>query len=148
MARQQHGEVGEYHACKECRGLWIPRTYLIALKRRAAQEWKRQDALTPVPVRTHSIPLNCPECASALVPRVHEMVPIDVCAQCRAVWLDGDEILHLGKGTAMQEIREKKKLETVEATDRGWSELSRVSDLSLTSEVLGYLGWALFSIFD
>ncbi|MEZ5327338.1 MAG: zf-TFIIB domain-containing protein [Verrucomicrobiales bacterium] len=146
MVRQQHGVVGEYFACKECRGLWVPRTYLMALKRRAALELKRQRALEPMPVKAHSVSLHCPECAAMLVPRVHEMVPVDVCAQCKAIWLDGDEILHLGKGNAVKELREKRQIERGEEVD-GWRDRGH-SESSTTAATVDAIARLLISMFD
>ena len=45
----------------------------------------------------HEAPIHCPECNAALLPRIHDNVPIDVCAPCKAVWLDGDELLMMAK---------------------------------------------------
>lgn len=113
MVRQQHGE-GFFHACRRCRGLWIPRTYLLALKRRAERQWKRKQTEILEP-SMHDNPLPCPQCASSLLARRQESVPIDVCSQCRAVWLDGDELLHLAKAGIAASAREtgrKRRAET------------------------------------
>lgn len=107
MVRQQHGE-GSIHACVSCRGIWLPRTYLLAMKRKAAQQLKRLKG-EPLEAKKHSVPLVCPECRSNLLPRVYELVPIDICGQCRAVWLDGDEILQIAQRTSAKEIRDQSR---------------------------------------
>lgn len=149
MVRQQHG-VGQYHACKECRGLWIPRTYLLALKHRAAQQLKHLK-VEPLAVIAHAVPLTCPECTSALVPRVHESVPIDICSQCRAVWLDGDEILQIAKVNSAQADRTKARQDRARNSSGAASSGAGswgTEEVTAPLSVLEAIGWTLFSIFD
>lgn len=68
----------------------------------------------PVEAQRHAKPLVCPECRSNLVPRMHELVPIDVCGQCRAVWLDGDEILQMARRSSAKEKRARARKEYTE----------------------------------
>ena len=76
MVVQPHG-IGRYHACLSCRGLWVPRTFLLALKSRAVQKMKR-DPVEPLPPVKRTTPLTCPECSSAMLPRLQDTVPVDI----------------------------------------------------------------------
>ena len=151
MVRQEHGE-GCYHACKSCRGLWIPRLYLLALKRRATQQMKRRPAKPLAPV-AHSAQLNCPECSSGLLPRVQDTVPIDVCGQCRAVWLDGDEILQIAKASALKGNDEAKRRRRDSdgskdyAMGTGFAKFEG-ANIEASASVIEAVGWVVASLFD
>jgi uncharacterized protein len=43
--------------------------------------------------------VNCPLCTDQMLqPRYHSGIEIDVCPQCRGIWLDRGEIDRLGEG--------------------------------------------------
>jgi Zn-finger nucleic acid-binding protein len=40
--------------------------------------------------------MTCPRCSAELRPQRRENVEIDVCPQCRGIWLDSGELERLG----------------------------------------------------
>lgn len=74
-----------YHGCAVCRGLLLPFALIgelaaltEAMARKAAA-WPHAD-------------LRCPRCGQPMRQAHHEGVEIDLCLDCRVVWLDRGEI--------------------------------------------------------
>jgi Zn-finger nucleic acid-binding protein len=53
--------------------------------------------------------MECPRCRTNLTPRTRESVEIDVCEQCKGVWLDGGELAKLLEADRARTDAEKRE---------------------------------------
>ncbi|MDA0813025.1 MAG: zf-TFIIB domain-containing protein [Verrucomicrobia bacterium] len=138
LVSHPHG-VGEFHHCTACRGLWIPRTFLLSLKAQAARTLSRNPTLDPRTPVIHEEPIHCLECNAELLPRIHDHVPIDLCAACKAVWLDGDELLQMAKTIKPRQEITSNERDTVNGyvpASRGFADLG-TAEVVLAAELVG-----------
>ena len=78
-------------ACPSCNGIWLDRGEL----RKVLGDRKLADYLTKdIGTRTES-PLVCPRCGGLMDYEHAEEVEVDVCLDCRGVWLDAGELAEL-----------------------------------------------------
>ncbi len=78
-------------ACPECHGIWLDRGEL----RQLIGDRKLADYLTKdIGTKTES-PLVCPRCGGLMDYEHAEDVEVDVCLDCRGVWLDAGELAEL-----------------------------------------------------
>jgi Zn-finger nucleic acid-binding protein len=90
-----------YYSCPACHGHWLERQFLNILteKRRPKEAVKRAE-----PISNRSSALACPACRMSMLHRTMGKVQIDLCAECKSVWLDGGEIDLLAAGLPKQKL--------------------------------------------
>ncbi len=89
------GEI-EIDECPKCEGLWFDQGEFEQVKDQADPDlewwkfdiWAREDQF-----KVAGQPIPCPKCSTEMFAVNYEStnVEIDVCSQCRGVWLDGGE---------------------------------------------------------
>ena len=98
LHEHSHGQGGTFLQCQSCSGIWVPRLFLQGLAaRRDDQLMGSLETLPPPTHRPDSI--NCPKCNYLMVQRMQGSVQMDICPDCKAVWLDGGEIVRIGNAT-------------------------------------------------
>ena len=90
----------ELEACPACKGAWFDNDELRQAKDLSNPDaqwmdfdiWQQEDRLTASPND-----IKCPRCERVLCSLAYDDtdVKIDVCAACRGVWLDADELVHI-----------------------------------------------------
>jgi Zn-finger nucleic acid-binding protein len=91
MDAQVPGRKVMLDACPECHGIWLDRGEL----RKIIGDRKLTDYLTKdIGTKTES-PLVCPRCGGLMDYQHAEDVEVDVCLDCRGVWLDAGELAEL-----------------------------------------------------
>lgn len=82
--------VGDVHVdtCHTCTGVWLDAGELGGVAHDAELEAIALAAQDPARVSTFA----CPRCAGACHPAVVEEIELDVCTQCRGIWLDANEL--------------------------------------------------------
>ena len=84
--------------CHSCRGAFAPHEHLVAIENWARRTKKQKPSATDAMRRGYDPPtetIACPACASETTRRewgIGTMVFVDVCIECRGVWLDGGEL--------------------------------------------------------
>jgi|GEM_PF-1966929 len=97
MEAHPHGER-TYHQCSDCSGIWVSRMFLQGLSLKRDEQLMGSLELLPPPThRDHAI--HCPKCNFLMLRREQQGVQIDLCPDCKAVWLDGGEIVHIGQAS-------------------------------------------------
>jgi hypothetical protein len=111
LEREAHPAGFEIDRCPSCGGVWLDKGELEAIEIRGREvegspvfhgeieRMKRAYANAHRP-QTRSPeeeppPLACPKCAEPMFPRewsISTLVFVDVCIDCRGVWLEGDEL--------------------------------------------------------
>lgn len=111
LAREPHPTGVEMDRCPSCGGVFLDQgelekiesaarrekmrwsgTEIPAMIQRAYQQAHRPDAPSAAEERQ---PLDCPRCDGTMFERewsIGTMVRVDVCIECRGVWLDGGEL--------------------------------------------------------
>jgi len=85
------GKVVAVEACPRCHGMWLDGGEL----RKALGDRKLADHLTrDIGTKTDS-PLVCPRCGGLMDHEHAGDVEVDVCLDCRGVWLDAGELADL-----------------------------------------------------
>ena len=89
-------------ACPLCGGVWLDKGELERIETRAERsEGPRATSVDFVrrayeeARRVPREPLSCPSCGEEMAPRewsIGTLVMVDVCLECRGVWLDGGEL--------------------------------------------------------
>lgn len=93
MTERPHGHES-FHQCWECSGIWVARMLMHGLCHR--RDESLAGSLQQLPPPTHrSSPIHCPGCNYLMAQRIQQQVQVDICPECRALWLDGGEILHI-----------------------------------------------------
>jgi Zn-finger nucleic acid-binding protein len=87
--------------CPSCRGAFVEYEALVAIENAARREKKRgrpaswQAAPTRRAWDAPTPAIDCPSCSSATIRRewgIGTLLYVDVCLECRGVWLDGGEL--------------------------------------------------------
>ncbi len=95
MTERPHGQ-GSFHQCWECSGVWVSRLLLHGLSNR--RDSTLMGALDTLPEPVHRVTsIHCPDCGYLMAQRIQHGVQLDTCPDCRAVWLDGGEVIHIGR---------------------------------------------------
>lgn len=87
--------------CPSCRGVFAENDALVAIEN-AARRTKKYAPLAGAVRRAYDPPteaISCPSCAGETTRRewsIGTLVFVDVCLECRGVWLDGGELETLG----------------------------------------------------
>ncbi|UCC94185.1 MAG: zf-TFIIB domain-containing protein [Thermoplasmata archaeon] len=85
------GKAVMVDACPNCNGIWLDKGEL----RKIIGDRKLADYLTKdIGTKTES-PLVCPRCGGLMDYQHAEDVEVDVCLDCRGVWLDAGELADL-----------------------------------------------------
>lgn len=97
-----HADAGVALArCPACHGAFAEHEALVAIEN-AARRKRRGPSLEDAARRAYDPPteaIACPSCAGETTRRewsIGTMVFVDVCVECRGVWLDGGELEMLG----------------------------------------------------
>lgn len=93
LAKLPHGATF-YHACEQCHGIWLERMILGGVSQKFASSVPSFADQMPDGV-SRPEPLACPSCQNQMAHRLRAGVQVDTCPDCKALWLDGYEILHL-----------------------------------------------------
>ena len=109
MTERPHGRES-FHQCWECSGIWVSRMLMHGLCHRRDASLAGSLAELPPPVHRNS-PIHCPGCNYLMAQRVQHDVQVDTCPECRAVWLDGGEIMHIGDRLRAREQARARLLE-------------------------------------
>jgi RNA polymerase subunit RPABC4/transcription elongation factor Spt4 len=87
--------------CRSCRGAFVSHDALLTIEN-GARRMKRKLSASAAARRGFDPPtptIVCPECSGETTRRewgIGTMVFVDVCIECRGVWLDGGELETLG----------------------------------------------------
>lgn len=111
LTREAHPAGFEIDRCPECGGVWLDKGELEAIEilgRKVekpegfipeVERWKRAVANAHRPQtkapEEEPPPLACPSCGEPMFPRewsIGTLVMVDVCINCRGVWLDAGEL--------------------------------------------------------
>jgi Zn-finger nucleic acid-binding protein len=129
-----HGS-SSFYTCTTCSGLWLPRHFLVAVA--ARREYRVADGrpLPPPVSRVHLV--ACPLCGQFMSQRVMDHVQIDVCLQCKCIWLDRGEIAHLNQAKA-RKSGSAKAFSAVSPVmnNSGWDWLDSVDVVTLILDIL------------
>lgn len=108
MTERPHGRES-FHQCWECSGIWASRLLLFGLCHRRDPTLVGSLAELPPPVHRTS-PIHCPGCNYLMAQRILHDIQVDVCPECRAIWLDGGEIIHIGRKLQAREKANNQQL--------------------------------------
>jgi Zn-finger nucleic acid-binding protein len=111
LARETHPAGFEIDRCPSCGGVWLDKGELEAVEihgrsmerppgyqsdvermKRAYKNAHRPETRAP---EEEPPPLACPRCGEPMFPRewgISTLVIVDVCIDCRGVWLEGEEL--------------------------------------------------------
>lgn len=90
--RDVEGHVG--YACGECRGAWLPRSYLQSIGLEHHFSVERFESLL-LAQATSPADLSCPKHCGALQRSQIKGIDLDWCPTCHGVWFDHGEIAKL-----------------------------------------------------
>ncbi len=94
-----------FHACPECQGLWIERRELSRFLSNPSEVWRLPQGERSSPIAVDGTArCTCPG-SPLMKTRRWAGVAVDVCPECKGVWLDGDEIDQLLAGRYQSEQR-------------------------------------------
>jgi len=96
LDRQPVREV-EVDTCSQCGGIWLDRGELVKLKLAAGGRAlppveQDSEAARKVPPTSGVVKLPCPACSGTLTPLQVGEVAVDLCSECRGLWLDRGEL--------------------------------------------------------
>ena len=134
-----HGE-GSFYQCETCSGIWVSRMFLLGLASRPDRDVLGDLAALPSPVH-RSAPIHCPGCGYLMVQRLQHDVQIDTCPDCRAVWLDGGEIAHIGRRQRGKQAKAAAKRPPRRASTTPDPDGSWLTGILETAAVLAHLVW-------
>ncbi len=122
-----------YHGCGVCRGLLLPFALIgelaaltEAMARKAAA-WPRAD-------------LRCPQCGQPMRQAHHEGVEIDLCLDCRVVWLDRGEIDAIRPPRPQDDVTEQAKGEAQDQAINAGADVLLDKDFGLIERLGDALG--------
>lgn len=97
LAPTSHASGETIATCEGCEGSFVDYDALIAIERWARRAVGRVDAseIARRAFRPQREPIECPSCGGAMVAREWRfatLVFVDVCVECRGVWLDTEEL--------------------------------------------------------
>ena len=101
LASEAHDAGVQIARCPSCRGVFAENEALLAIETSARRK-KRGPTSAGAVRRAYDPPteaMTCPSCASETTRRewsIGTLVFVDVCVECRGVWLDSGELETLG----------------------------------------------------
>jgi len=64
----------------------------------------------PEPIHRQTA-IGCPGCSFQMIHRIHDGIQIDLCPDCKAVWLDPGEIAHIASAYREKETNRRAELQ-------------------------------------
>jgi Zn-finger nucleic acid-binding protein len=120
LTRQRYEDDIDVDQCPECGGIWLDYQELERIQESRQRDYSEQLGQLPdlvgaayaMALARSKPEIQCPGCGGAMERREHggcSQVMIDVCPQCRGIWLDKGEI------GALEVFFERTAVETAQA---------------------------------
>lgn len=95
LVNEKHRAGPTIERCPSCRGAFVTNEDLVTIENRATRSNVTQGRVWDPPTEA----ITCPSCTSETTRRewgIGTLVFVDVCIECRGVWLDGGELESIG----------------------------------------------------